>query len=364
MPVVEAGAEHLLDLGEERLGEPAVGVLQLVLGQDQHRQLGQPVAGEHVDRVRPRPSRGRPRSGRRRSRCSWRCRIGRAHAASICTSTWWASTLSPAATRTSVDLAVGGRRDPVLDLHGLEHDERLAGRDDVAGRDLDRDDPAGHRRGRARRPRRSADGVGKRGSSTSSVWPAGGVDVPRCRRRWCTGRASWRRRRPRGSTASVLGVRRAPRAGRPARRRSWLGTRRRASHRVARRSTSSSTDVERARAGRLRRATLRHPLGATGQRRSAEPAAALRPRARRRATWRRCDRVGGPGVEQREVQVDEGGGRVARDGSRRSRGRRPGGRGSCVTPWIGARDERAAEPADRLVARRSPKAMTLASSES
>ena len=47
---VEAGAHHLLHLGHERRGEAAAGTLGARAGEDQHRQLGQPVAGEHVDR--------------------------------------------------------------------------------------------------------------------------------------------------------------------------------------------------------------------------------------------------------------------------------------------------------------------------
>jgi hypothetical protein len=46
---IETGAENVLELCEEGLGEPAVGVLGLVLGEDEHGQLGQPVTGEHVD---------------------------------------------------------------------------------------------------------------------------------------------------------------------------------------------------------------------------------------------------------------------------------------------------------------------------
>ena len=78
MPAVEAGAEHLLHLGEERRWRSRRRRrAACCLGQDQHRQLGQPVAGEHVDRARPRPSPGRPRGGRRRSREQLAMRIGR-----------------------------------------------------------------------------------------------------------------------------------------------------------------------------------------------------------------------------------------------------------------------------------------------
>src|SRR5690606_37202870 len=47
--LVEAGAHHLLHLGDEGAGEAAVGPLGPAALEDEHRQLGQPVAGEHVD---------------------------------------------------------------------------------------------------------------------------------------------------------------------------------------------------------------------------------------------------------------------------------------------------------------------------
>ena len=49
-PAVQAGAEHLLQLGQEGPGVARVRVLLPGLPQDQHGQLGQVVAGEHVDR--------------------------------------------------------------------------------------------------------------------------------------------------------------------------------------------------------------------------------------------------------------------------------------------------------------------------
>ncbi len=53
------------------VAKPRSGSLQRALGQDEHGQLGQPVAGQDVDGPAARPSRGRPTAGRRRSRCSW-----------------------------------------------------------------------------------------------------------------------------------------------------------------------------------------------------------------------------------------------------------------------------------------------------
>jgi hypothetical protein len=46
---VDAGAQDLLHLGEEGVGPAPRGVALESLPQDQHGQLGQPVAGEHVD---------------------------------------------------------------------------------------------------------------------------------------------------------------------------------------------------------------------------------------------------------------------------------------------------------------------------
>jgi hypothetical protein len=46
---VDAGAEHLLHLGQERACVAGLGVTGALLVQDQHRQLGQPVTREHVD---------------------------------------------------------------------------------------------------------------------------------------------------------------------------------------------------------------------------------------------------------------------------------------------------------------------------
>ena len=47
---VEAGPHDLFHLGDERAGVAAAGALHPGAGEDQHRELGQPVAGEHVDR--------------------------------------------------------------------------------------------------------------------------------------------------------------------------------------------------------------------------------------------------------------------------------------------------------------------------
>ncbi len=47
----QAGGQHLLKLGEEGAGVPGLGVATPGLPQDQHRQLGEVVAGQHVDRA-------------------------------------------------------------------------------------------------------------------------------------------------------------------------------------------------------------------------------------------------------------------------------------------------------------------------
>src|SRR2546430_7637224 len=49
---VEAGPEHLLELRQERAREPGGGVLHTPAGEDQHGELGEPVAAEDVDRDR------------------------------------------------------------------------------------------------------------------------------------------------------------------------------------------------------------------------------------------------------------------------------------------------------------------------
>ena len=49
-PALERVAQALLDLGDERAGVAERRVAQLVLAQDQHGELGQVVAGDHVDR--------------------------------------------------------------------------------------------------------------------------------------------------------------------------------------------------------------------------------------------------------------------------------------------------------------------------
>ena len=48
-PALDAGAEHLLHLGEEHRRKPELAVASPLLVQYQHRQFGQPVAGEHID---------------------------------------------------------------------------------------------------------------------------------------------------------------------------------------------------------------------------------------------------------------------------------------------------------------------------
>ena len=47
---LDAGAEHLLHLAEEGARVAGVRVLHAILEEDHHRQLGEVVAGEHVDR--------------------------------------------------------------------------------------------------------------------------------------------------------------------------------------------------------------------------------------------------------------------------------------------------------------------------
>ncbi len=103
---VETGAHHLLHLGEEGLGEAATRVLHEVLGEDQHGELGQPVAGEHVDRAAVDHL-----AGRRESVAVEPAAVGDAdrvlgghHGSSRRTSSSWASTLSPGCTSTSATL--------------------------------------------------------------------------------------------------------------------------------------------------------------------------------------------------------------------------------------------------------------------
>ena len=62
------------DLGDEGARVAERGILELVLAQDQHGQLGEVVTGDDVDLRRPRAARAWPRGGRRRNRCS--CRRG------------------------------------------------------------------------------------------------------------------------------------------------------------------------------------------------------------------------------------------------------------------------------------------------
>ena len=50
---LQAGAEHVLHLAQERGGVAQAGVLAAGLPQDQHGELGEVVAGQHVDRAEP-----------------------------------------------------------------------------------------------------------------------------------------------------------------------------------------------------------------------------------------------------------------------------------------------------------------------
>ena len=53
---VDGQAERLLHLAQEGLGVPLAGVGQAVAAEDEHGQLGQVVAGEHVERAAGRAS--------------------------------------------------------------------------------------------------------------------------------------------------------------------------------------------------------------------------------------------------------------------------------------------------------------------
>ena len=146
---VGARAEDLLHLGQERVGVAAVGVAGLGLPQDQHRQLGEPVTGEDVDRAALDHLPWPPRCGRRRSRSSWRSgRGGRSRSRSppSAAAAWPVSTCSPGATCTAATVPSAGASDLVLHLHRLDDDERLAGRDGVAGGDEHAQHVARHRR--------------------------------------------------------------------------------------------------------------------------------------------------------------------------------------------------------------------------
>ena len=48
-PALDAGVEDLLHLRQERRRIPELAVAGPLLVQDQHGQLGQPIAGQHVD---------------------------------------------------------------------------------------------------------------------------------------------------------------------------------------------------------------------------------------------------------------------------------------------------------------------------
>ena len=48
--VLERGAERVLELAQERLGVAEVLVARAVAGEDEHRELGEVVAGQHVER--------------------------------------------------------------------------------------------------------------------------------------------------------------------------------------------------------------------------------------------------------------------------------------------------------------------------
>ena len=130
-----------------------------------------------------------------------------------------ARTWSPAATSSSADACPRpGAATDVLHLHRLERDERVAGLDRCADRDMDREHGARHRRD-ARRPgprppcataaARPRVDVGRRRQPERDA-PARDVDVDACPRRGHDGGRGRRARRPATSTASL--ARRRPRA--------------------------------------------------------------------------------------------------------------------------------------------------------
>ena len=202
---VEAGAHDLLHLGDEGAGVAAAGPLGPGAGEDQHGELGQPVAGEHVDGPALDHLGGAPRAGRRRSPSSWRC----GSAAVVIGSQ--PSVVEQHEEVAVVDLVAGGhpdlgdrgragRGDLVLHLHGLDHHEQLAVVDVVAGRDVDDEHRAGERR-HGPPPAAVASWSAKRGRRRHDVHPAAPdtwrtSPVDRTRRRWRTPSISMDTRSP------------------------------------------------------------------------------------------------------------------------------------------------------------------------
>ena len=143
-------AEHLLHLRQERRRIPELAVAGPLLVQDQHGQLGQPVAGQHIDVAafdhllrRRQPIAEEPAA------------VGDAdgtiagHAASILTNGWPESTCWPASHEDLGDRARDRRHDLVFHLHRFHRQQRLPGYDDVA--DIDDDPKDRSRHGRHRR---------------------------------------------------------------------------------------------------------------------------------------------------------------------------------------------------------------------
>ena len=177
---IDARAEDLLHLGQERRGVAGVGVARLGLPQDEHRQLGQPVAGEHVDRAaldhlprrrQPVAVEARAVGDPDRALARHDAFLERAGAPARCRPARRARRGRP-----STD-AVGRRDDLVLHLHRLDDDERLPGGDRVAGGDEHAQHVAGHRR-----DERAGGELGRRvrvaGEQAERHVPVVGVDEP------------------------------------------------------------------------------------------------------------------------------------------------------------------------------------------
>ena len=106
---LDARAEHLFHLGEEGRRVSELAVASPLLVQDQHGQLGQPVAGQHVDvaAVDHLPGRRQPIT-EEPAAVGDPNRAIRRHDASILTSACPESTCWPATTNTSTTVPVVG----------------------------------------------------------------------------------------------------------------------------------------------------------------------------------------------------------------------------------------------------------------
>ena len=386
----QAGAEDLLHLGEERLGEPEVGVLQLVLGQDQHGQLGQPVAGEHVDGPAVDHLAGGREAVAVEAAAVGDRGIGRA--GSPVQARRRSPSLAQSESRRIGRFDVRRRRQRSASrIEQLVRSDGLSWRQRAMGLGVTGDEPArrhGARRGaRPSWPRaRPASGrprpTSPTATSTATTRPGTGATVRRPRRRraarrsggarrgrsgpageltyqvsstWCTpGSSGLDRRRARAAPSAswscssdvdrstAQAVDRRP-------RNAPSGVRR-----VARpRQSASPNDVE-APTSLVLRPHVAPPGGAKGHESVCDPMAAsasergreqraLRDRRRRRAP---ASSSAGWSVDEERWSVSPSTEVVA------AAARRAGSRGWCVTPWIGARDRYAHEAADGLVARR------------